>query len=590
MIGTMPHADTTAAHYEGPVQTWLSSFTAACASGEPARLAALFEDDGYWRDLLAFTWRIETLAGARRIGDALAHFAPPLDLAGMAIDPARTPPRRVLRAGTECIEAIFRFTCRRGRGAGLLRLRCNGTSGKAWTLLTTLEELAPDAAPGDAKATPKSHARDFRGPNWRDLRTASAAYNDRDPAVVVVGAGQAGLAIGAQLTALGVDTLLVDREKRIGDNWRNRYHPLTLHNQTHVNHLPFMPFPPTWPAYIPKDKLAGWLEAYAEAMELNCWTETSFEGGRYDETAGRWTVTLRRADGTVREMHPRHVVLATGVSGIPNIPDIPTLQAFKGRLLHASQYQDGEAWAGKSAIVLGSGNSAHDIAQDLHAGGADVTMVQRSPTMVVELETAQLPYALYSEGPSTEDCDLITAATPFPLARKTHQHITAMGRTRDKALLDGLAARGFRLDFGDDDTGWQFKYLTRGGGYYFNVGCSELIVAGQVKLLAHDAVARFTATGLELKDGGRLAADLIVMATGYKGQTYLLQKLFGTNVADRVGPVWSFGEGLELRNMYTRTPQPGLWFIAGSLAQCRIYSKYLALQIKALDAEIEDRA
>jgi cation diffusion facilitator CzcD-associated flavoprotein CzcO len=294
-------------------------------------------------------------------------------------------------------------------------------------------------------------------------------------------------------------------------------------------------------------------------------------------------VTLQRTDGSLREMHPRHVVLATGVSGIPSIPDIPTLQEFKGRLIHASQYQDGEVWAGKRAIVLGSGNSAHDIAQDLYSGGANVTMVQRSPTMVVDLETAQLPYALYSEGSSTDDCDLITAATPYPLARKTHQHITTMGRTRDKALLEGLTARGFRLDFGEDDTGWQFKYLTRGGGYYFNVGCSELIVDGKVKLLAHEAIGRFTADGLELKDGSGIAADLVVLATGYKGQSHVLRKLFGAEVADRVGSVWGFGEDLELRNMYTRTPQPGLWFIAGSLAQCRIYSKYLALQIKALE-------
>ena len=579
----------TALDCESPVHAWLSDFAAACASGDRSRLATLFEDDGYWRDLLAFTWRIETLAGARCIGDALARLAPLLDLAGIEIDPVRAPPRRVVRAGAECIEAIIRFTSRRGRGAGLLRLKGDGATGKAWTLLTTLEELAADTNPNAVQNAPKSHARDFRGPNWRDLRSASAAYNDRDPSVVVVGAGQAGLAIGARLTALGVDTLLVDRVRRIGDNWRNRYHALTLHNQTHVNHLPFMPFPPTWPTYIPKDKLAGWLEAYAEAMELNCWTETSFEAGHYDEAAGSWTVSLRRADGTVRQMHPRHIVLATGVSGVPNIPDIPTLQAFQGRILHASQYQDGEAWAGKRAIVLGSGNSAHDIAQDLYSGGADVTMVQRSPTMVVDLETAQLPYALYSEGLSTEDCDLITAATPLPLARKTHQHITAMGRARDKALLEGLTARGFRLDFGEDDTGWQFKYLTRGGGYYFNVGCSDLIASGDVKLLSHDAVSRFTTTGLELTDGRKLPADLIVLATGYKGQTHLLQKLLGTEVAERVGPVWGFGDGLELRNMYTRTPQQGLWFIAGSLAQCRIYSKYLALQIKAQEAAIEDR-
>jgi putative flavoprotein involved in K+ transport len=348
--------------------------------------------------------------------------------------------------------------------------------------------------------------------------------------------------------------------------------------------MPFMPFPGTWPTYIPKDKLANWLEAYAEAMELNCWTETEFEGGSYDTKAGRWSVTLRRSDGTKREMHPRHVVLATGVSGIPSIPDIPSLANFKGPILHASQYQDGEAWAGKSAIVIGTGNSGHDIAQDLQSGGADVTLLQRSPTMVVNLDSAQLPYALYSEGMSTGECDLVTASMPLQLARKSHKHMTAEARKFDAPLLDGLEARGFRLDFGDDGTGWQFKYLERGGGYYFNVGCSDLIAEGKVRLRQYSDIEAFTSDGARLKDGGALPADLIVLATGYKGQEHLLRKLFGEELTARVGPVWGFGDGLELRNMYTRTPQPGLWFIAGSLAQCRIYSKYLGLQIKAMEA------
>ena len=86
-----------------------------------------------------------------------------------------------------------------------------------------------------------------------------------------------------------------------------------------------------------------------------------------------------------------------------------------------------------------------------------------------------------------------------------------------------------------------------------------------------------------MKSGETLPADLIVLATGYKGQEALVGKLFGDEVAARVGPIWGFGDGQELRNMFARTPQPGLWFIAGSFAQCRIYSKVLGLQIKACE-------
>ncbi len=402
--------------------------------------------------------------------------------------------------------------------------------------------------------------------------------------MLVVGGGQAGLSIAARLTQLQVDTLIVDRGERIGDNWRKRYHALTLHNQVQVNHLPYMPFPPNWPVYIPKDKLAGWFEVYVESMELNYWTGTEFEAGTYDERAGRWSVVLRRPDGTKREMRPRHVVMATGVSGIPNLPDIPTLRNFGGEVLHSSQYDDGEAWQGKKALVVGTGNSGHDIAQDLYSSGAEVTLVQRSSTLIVNIEpSAQLAYALYDEGPPLEDCDLITASIPLALARKSHILLTERARDLDRELLDGLERVGFKLDFGEDGTGWQFKYLTRGGGYYFNVGCSDLVAEGEIGLVQFSDIAGFVAEGARLRNGDTLAADLIVLATGYKGQEYLVRRLFGDEVAGRVGPIWGFGDEQELRNMFTRTAQPGLWFIAGSLAQCRIYSRYLALQIKACE-------
>ena len=384
--------------------------------------------------------------------------------------------------------------------------------------------------------------------------------------------------------------MIVDRERRIGDNWRNRYHALVLHNQTHVNHMPYMPFPPTWPAYIPKDKIASWFEAYVESMELNYWTATEFEGGTYNEKEGRWSVMLRREDGTKREMHPRHVVMATGVSGIPSLPDIPTLRNFSGAVFHSSQYDDGEMWRGKRVLVVGSGNSGHDIAQDLHSSGARVTLVQRSSTMIVNVEpSAQLPYALYDEGPSLEDCDLIAASIPLSLAKKSHVLLTEKAKNLDRDLLDGLERVGFKLDFGENGTGWQFKYLTRGGGYYFNVGCSDLIAKGEIALVQFSDIATFVVEGARMSTGELLAADLIVLATGYKGQEHLVRKLFGNDVAVRIGPIWGFGDEHELRNMFTRTAQPGLWFIAGSFAQCRIYSKYLGLHIKACEAGLLPR-
>jgi len=568
------------------VGAWLSQFEGALAAPGRARLKALFHAESYWRDVLALTWHLKSVSGSDAILRELAMHAGRVRPTGFKIDRHRTAPRNVTRAGTDAIEAIFSFETSEGRGSGVLRLTPSAHDGKAfkaWTLLTSLDEIkGHEERLGRLRPQSKAYSRDFRGPNWLDLRKAAAEYADRDPSVLVVGGGQAGLSIAARLTQLDVDTLIADREARIGDNWRKRYHALVLHNQVHVNHLPYMPFPPNWPTYIPKDKLAAWFEAYVESMELNYWTATEFEGGSYDEKAKRWSVLLRRADGTGREMHPRHIVMATGASGIPSIPDIPSLRDFHGEVLHSSRYDDGEAWKGKNVLVIGSGNSGHDIAQDLHSAGAKVTLVQRGSTMIVNVEpSAQLQYALYDEGPSLEDCDLITMSMPLSLVRKSHIRLTETAREIDKELLDGLEHRGFKLDFGEDGTGWQFKYLTRGGGYYFNVGCSDLIVKGEIGLAQFSDIATFVPAGALMRSGETLPAELIVLATGYKGQEYLVGKLFGEDVADRVGPIWGFGKGQELRNMFTRTAQPGLWFIAGSFAQCRIYSKYLALQIKA---------
>lgn len=566
---------------------WLARFESALAAPDDGTLQTLFHPDSFWRDVLALSWNLQTINGREAILNELSVHATRTTPSRFRIDPDRAAPRRVTRAGIGSIEAIFKFETAIGRGSGILRLipdEADRNTLKAWTLLTALDELKGfEEQQGDTRPRGQAYSRDFREPNWLDRRQEAVRYANREPDVLVVGGGQAGLAIAARLKQLKIDTLIVDREARIGDNWRKRYHALTLHNQVQVNHLPYMPFPPNWPVYIPKDKLANWFESYVDAMELNFWTGTEFESGAYDEAEGRWNVTLRRTDGTTRTVYPRHVVMATGVSGIPNMPEIPSLKNFAGTVLHSSQYDDGERWKGKKAIVIGTGNSGHDIAQDLHSSGTDVTLVQRSSTLITNIEpSAQLAYAIYNEG-TLEDNDLIATSMPLRLARRSHVMLTEQSKKLDQPLLDDLERVGFKLDFGDGGTGWQFKYLTRGGGYYFNVGCSDLVASGAIKLRQFADIEGFVTGGVHMKDGATVPADLIVLATGYKPQEHLVRKLFGEEVVERIGPIWGYGKGQELRNMYTRTGQPGLWFIAGSLAQCRINSKYLALQIKAIE-------
>ncbi|TCH99512.1 NAD(P)/FAD-dependent oxidoreductase [Roseococcus sp. SYP-B2431] len=560
---------------------WLEAFDKAMTAGDAEAATALFLPDGHWRDVLAFGWDIVTSNGADAIAERLRAALDRTRPRGVRLS-GRTPPRRVKRAGTECIEAMFTFETATGPCEGVLRLVTAESGTRAWILLTTLdairghEERLNRAGAGEA-----DYQRDFGGENWLDKRLRHQRYEDREPAVLVIGAGQSGLGIAARLGALGVDTLVVDRQQRIGDNWRKRYHALTLHNEVHVNHLPYMPFPPTWPVFIPKDKLAGWFEAYAEAMDLNVWTGTDFRGGDWDEAGGHWRVTLRRADGSERLLKPRHLVFATGVSSIPVKPKLPGLEDFEGTILHSGAYTEGAAWEGRPTLVLGSGNSGHDVAQDLAASGSKVTIVQRSPTYVVGIREAQRVYSIYAEGIPFEDCDLLAMASPFPVMKHGYQLSTAHSRQVDKPLLDALEARGFRLDYGPDETGFQMKYLQRGGGYYFNVGASDMIVEGRIGLLQFADIDRFVTGGARLKDGSVVPAELLVLATGYLNQQEVVRHFLGSAIADRIGPVWGFGEDGELRNMWRPTGQDGLWFTAGSLAQSRIYSKVLALQIQA---------
>ncbi|MEM9370366.1 MAG: NAD(P)/FAD-dependent oxidoreductase [Pseudomonadota bacterium] len=565
---------------------WLQRFEARLVQTNPEDLASLFTADCYWRDAVALTWTLKTVHGSAEVSGSILAANQSIGLVGLALDSDSPLPQIVERVGRSCLEAYFRFETKTGRGRGIVRLieDANGDL-RAWTLLTALEELkGHEEKIGSNRPIGQSFSRDFNGPNWLDDRIADQAYEDREPMVLIVGSGQAGLSTAARLRQLGVDTLIVDPHERVGDTWRKRYHALTLHNQIYVNHLPYLDFPKTWPVYIPKDKLANWFETYAEALELNIWTGHALSQAAFDDETQIWTATLTRADGSTRVVRPRHIVMATGVSGIPNIPDLPGLSNFNGTVLHSSQYQDGEDWNGKKAVVIGSGNSGHDVAQDLTSSGASVTLVQRSPTHVINIEpSAQLPYTAYDGSRSLEDTDLIAVSMPIPLMREQHVANTAKARVYDAELLAGLEAVGFKLDPHEGHPGWQFKYLTRGGGYYFNVGCSDMLINGEIGLMQYSEIESFTDTGLQRSDGTDLEADLIVLATGYRPKEELVGKLFGEAVQTRLGPIWGFGDQLEIRNMYCQTNQPGLWFIEGSFAQCRINSKFLALQIKAFE-------
>jgi cation diffusion facilitator CzcD-associated flavoprotein CzcO len=568
--------------------SWLARFAACLDAADAAGAARLFTPDGYWKDLLALTWEHKLFSGRAEIADMLAMTLDRVRPRHARVAKSRPAPVRTRRSAKDVVEAYFDFDTEAGRCSAFVRLLISpqgDADGTAWILLTTLQGLHGfEERIEDNRPTGDEYAMNVHGRNWFDDREERRAFANREPEVIVVGAGHAGLTAAARLRQLGVDTLVVEKSPRVGDVWRNRYRSLTLHNEILANHLPFMPFPKTWPVWLSKDQLGLWLEVYAECMELDVWTSTQMCGATYSEARKEWTVDLRLADGSVVQKCCRHIVVASGVSGsIPHRAELPGLAGFGGEVIHSSEFLDGARYKGKNVIVVGTGNSGHDIAQDLCVKGArTVSMLQRGPTCVISLKPgAAMIYAIYDEGRATEDVDMIAAAIPFPLLKDSYRWITRKAAELDAELLGGLNARGFRTYFGSDDTGFQMKYMRGEGSYYIDVGCSAYIADGSIGVLQYADTNGFVAGGLEMKDGSIVPCDTVVLATGFKNMQENIRAMFGDGVADKVGKVWGFDEDYQMRAMWRRTGQEGLWITGGALLDSRLFSRFMTLEIKA---------
>lgn len=569
-------------------QRWLDAFGAALASGNPDNVLPLFDADCYWRDLVSFTWNIRTQEGHDAVRDMLAARQADAGASNFQLEGEATEADGVT-------EAWFTFETRVSRGRGHLRLKGD----KAWTLLTTMVELKGfEEKKGAKRIKGAEHGVQKGRKSWLELRQdeqARLGYEDQ-PYVVIIGGGQGGIILAARLRRLGVPTIVVEKNPRPGDSWRNRYKSLCLHDPVWYDHLPYMPFPDDWPVFAPKDKVGDWLEMYTKVMEINYWGSTTAKKASYDEAKGEWTVVVDR-NGEEVTLRPKQLVFALGVSGYPNVPKIAGAETFEGDQHHSSKHPGPEKYAGKKAVVLGSNNSAHDICAALWEHGADVTMIQRSSTHIAPSNSLmELALGgLYSEeavknGIDHHKADLIFASVPYKIMHTFHIPVYEEMKKRDADLYSRLEKAGFLLDFGDDGSGLFMKYLRRGSGYYIDVGASELVANGSIKLKSGVNIERINPKSVTLSDGTELPADLIVYATGYGSMNHWLADLVSPEVADRVGKVWGLGSSTtkdpgpwegELRNMWKPTNQKQLWIHGGNLHQSRHYSQFLSLQLKA---------
>lgn len=245
-----------------------------------------------------------------------------------------------------------------------------------------------------------------------------------------------------------------------------------------------------------------------------------------------------------------------GHAGEPKVPTFPGQSDFEGEVYHGSQHQDASLSGdvtGKKVVIVGTGNSGHDIAQNFYENGADVTLIQRRGTYVISAKTGlfMLHEGLYDEGgPPTEDADVYGQSLPIPVQFALNVDATNRIAAAEKDNIDGLTKAGFKIDFGEDGSGIYRKYVTRGGGYYIDVGCSQLIIDGKIKLQqSPGGIQGFEPHALVLADGTKLDADIVVLATGYDKMVTSARKILGDKVADRCQDVWDLDSEGEVKTV-----------------------------------------
>jgi cation diffusion facilitator CzcD-associated flavoprotein CzcO len=577
----------------------VSKLNDALSSRDNNAIATLFlTDKSYWRDHLALTWDFKTSKGVQNIKRLLDDAK--VRLIQIEVDNSsafRAPKFGPIHdwGDVNGISFFIQFETEVGRGEGVVNLAEEDGQWKLFTMYTALRELKGHEEPVRHRRTRGvKHGGDPARKNWKERREAEK--ESLEPKVLIIGAGQGGLTVAARLKMLDVPALMIDANECVGDNWRKRYHQLVLHDPVWYDHLPYVPFPPHWPVFTPKDKLAEFFEAYVNLLELNAWTSTDLKSTSWDEGKKQWTVEVerRKPGGSVekRTLHPKHIIQATGHSGKKNMPEIKGMGSFKGtRLCHSSEHPGANPESkGKKAVVVGCCNSGHDIAQDFYEKGYDITIVQRSTTCVISSDSiCEIGLkGLYDEdAPPTEDADTFLWSIPSELFKVQQIKVTKKQGEADKKLLDGLEAAGFKTDNGPMGSGLLMKYFQRGGGYYIDVGASQLIADGKIKVKQGQELAQILPNSIEFADGTKLEADEIVFATGYQNMRTQARLIFGDEVADRVSDVWGFNEEGEFRTMWQKSGHPGLWFHGGNLAISRYYSRMLALQIKAIEEGIQ---
>ncbi|OAA59995.1 Pyridine nucleotide-disulfide oxidoreductase, FAD/NAD(P)-binding domain protein [Cordyceps fumosorosea ARSEF 2679] len=559
-------------------KTWLANLVTSVAAKNDAAFSSLFFEESWWRDSVGFSWTITSKNGPEAISKLIlgseAHFE---NASVISAEPALAP-QLVDMGPMTIVQFGYAFTTQYGHGRGIVRLgNSDGLDNwRAWTASSQLDSLRekPVNSGVNGVATPSSN----------------------DYQVLIVGAGQSGAMLSAWLGKLGVRHLVVDKATRPGDAWRDRYACIKAHTPSYGDHFALLNFPesfPTWPA---RDEIADWIDHYSATMGLSMLSGAAVTGIRRDAVGRRYSVDVSLHNGAEKRTYTTtHVVLATGVyPAIPVEPALPGRDTFRGQTYHTAAHTSAGTvadLAAKDVIIVGSGTSAHDVAQDFVAHGArSVTMVQRSRIWAASTSTVeQFIFSAWAEpGLDTDAADLLGTSMPLAVVLTLAAGAAPAMADNDRALLDGLEAAGMRLARGDDGVSLLDYQAVKIAGFYIDQGAGAMIVDGRIRVrYCAGGVQTFDDGGVILADGTALRADVVVLATGYKKMTATMEELLGKELASKAtDPCNGLDAESERAGLTRPTGVPGLWYMAGSFMMCRQLSRLLALQIAAVERGI----
>ncbi|EMC98299.1 hypothetical protein BAUCODRAFT_66326 [Baudoinia panamericana UAMH 10762] len=533
-----------------------------------------------WRDLLSFTGTYRTFNSRANVVNTLRDLRQSRRCSAFYALGSGVRTERSLSDISWCdVDVLFdvQIDGLAGKGRGIVSLACCADGQwRIWMLRTWLECFEghghPDVPVSDGIIRVDSGNSASRSPN-----------TDYD--VVIVGSGQSGLSTAGRLKALGIRYVVLEKRPEVGHVWASRYESLRWHTSKHYGSLPFGHSYPDEDDYmLPAKRIGAGHKAWSEKYDINVRTSTAVDAASYDAESQTWTVRASTPEAQ-QTFTTRNLVLAIGTGHLtPVVPEWASPEkiassGFKGTILHGSNYKNCTLFAGKRGVVVGTANTAHDVAEDMANVGMSTTLVQRGATFIFPAEWLHHAEDVhYNPNVDPAEADRISFTHPNKIMRELVNRAVFAGIKANPDRFDALEKAGFKLDrYGDIYNNLYVRF----GGHYVDIGASERIAKGEIKVTSRP-VKKMYKDGLVFEDGGELPADLIVLCTGFDHDFRKdAARIVGADVADQMDDFWGVDAEGEVRGHAKIAGHPHLYYHGGDIRMARFYSRFLALQLQA---------